>query len=240
VSWRFAHTVCLFALVAFVVTVAGTTRINYVHAFYANLAAMTLLSAIIGHGVTGAWRGILIDEDDRISLSRFQMVLWTILIANGLATASFGNLFRGLDLPASVPTLPTGFICDKHDPLHIHIAENVWALMGLSATTAVGASLINQTNRSLNRARLKHAAISDASWADLFMLLEGSARRVDITRVQKFFFTVILVVAYGTLLHQLFAQNSFVCRLPELSTGMLVLLGISSAGYLAAKAVPRA
>jgi hypothetical protein len=239
--WTPVHTLALFALIVAVVVIGGYWPRDYVNAFYATLALLTALAAVIGLGVTGLWLGVLIDEDNRISLSRFQLVLWTILLVGGLAMAVFGNLFRGFALPSPMPPLPGNWPeCSLTDPLHIYIAPNVWALMGITITTAVGGALLNQSNRSLQRKRLSNDAPDKASWADLFVFVDGSARRVDMTRVQKFYFTVIVVVAYGTLLRNMFAGQSFVCRFPDLSPGMLVLLGISGAGYLAGKTIARA
>lgn len=54
-----------------------------------------------------------------------------------------------------------------------------------------------------------------------------------------FCFTLILVLAYGAALAALFASaEGKVAALPSLGPEMVVLLGISHAGYLANKAVP--
>src|ERR1019366_7470669 len=39
------------------------------------LILLLLLSLIIGHGTTNKWNGLLVDERNMISLSRFQLVL---------------------------------------------------------------------------------------------------------------------------------------------------------------------
>ncbi|PWT98981.1 MAG: hypothetical protein C5B51_28135 [Terriglobia bacterium] len=233
-KWTVAHSLALFGLLAIIVIIDGTTRILFVTAYYLTLALLTVLAGVIGHGVLGLWRGILIDENDRISLSRFQLVLWTILLLSGLLAAAFGNLFRGLSLPPSPP-----MACRVDDPLGIIVSPNVWALMGITLTAAVASELVKQTNRMRGRPIIANGGPEDASWADLFMATEGTARRVDLTRVQNFYFTVVLVIAYGALLQQLFVRNYFICAFPELTSGMLTLLGISHAGYVVAKAIPR-
>src|SRR5262245_8399562 len=46
---------------------------------------MVLLAAFVlvaGNGITGYWRGAFIDSTNRISLSRFQMIAWTILLVS--------------------------------------------------------------------------------------------------------------------------------------------------------------
>jgi hypothetical protein len=234
VKWTVAHSVGLFGLLTAIILIDAYNKINIVRAYDLTLFVMIVLGAVIGHGVTGFWSGILIDENERISLSRFQLVLWTIVLVSGLILAAFGNLFRHLPLPPSPPAT-----CRADDPLGISISPNVWALMGITLTSAVAAVLVNHTNRIKNRLIIKNCGPGDASLADLFVATEGPVRCVDLTRVQNFYFTAILVIAYGALLRSMFARGQFICSFPELTSGMLTLLGISHVGYIIAKTVPR-
>jgi hypothetical protein len=231
-KWTLVHSLGLFGGVAALAIIDSIRGIPFVAAYYLTLGVMVALAAVIGHGVNGSWRGIFIDDSNRISLSRFQLTLWTILLLSGIVTAAFGNLFRGLALfPENA--------CSLADPLGFRISPNVWALMGIALTSGVGAVLVNQTNKARRQdSVVRNALPGEASWSDLFVATEG-AKAVDLTRVQNFYFTVILVATYGVLLHQVFAAKHFVCSFPELSPGMLTLLGISHAGYLTAKAVPK-
>jgi hypothetical protein len=70
VKWTIAHSLGLFGLLTAIVIIAARPGIPFVTAYYVTLALMTVLGGVIGHGVMGLWRGILIDENDRISLSR--------------------------------------------------------------------------------------------------------------------------------------------------------------------------
>jgi hypothetical protein len=80
---------------------------------------------------------------------------------------------------------------------------------------------------------------ADASVSDLFKGDEViSAAYLDLGKVQVFFFTLIVVFAYGAAVGAMFYGAQAVSSLPDLSTGMVALLGISHAGYLTAKAVP--
>jgi hypothetical protein len=57
--------------------------------------------------------------------------------------------------------------------------------------------------------------------------------------VQMFFFTLIVVLAYAILLGSiLYGAGGLPKELPDVSEGMVVLLLISHAGFLASKAVP--
>ena len=79
-----------------------------------------------------------------------------------------------------------------------------------------------------------------ANISDLFKGGEVSnAAQLDLGKVQIFYFTLILVFAYGVQLGSLFLDSSGVIeKLPVLSTGMLALLAIGHVGYLTNKAVP--
>ncbi|MBD0354841.1 MAG: hypothetical protein ICV58_06675 [Rubrobacteraceae bacterium] len=80
----------------------------------------------------------------------------------------------------------------------------------------------------------------NANISDLFTGDEvGSAAQLDVGKVQMFFFTLIVVLAYtiglGSILYR---AGGLPQGLPDVSEGMVVLLLISHAGFLAGKAVP--
>jgi hypothetical protein len=76
---------------------------------------------------------------------------------------------------------------------------------------------------------------------------EANANYLDLSKVQMFFFTIILVLIYGVALGTMFMgvgdgvnrTTLAITAFPTLSATMVTLLGISQAGYLAYKAVPR-
>ena len=70
------------------------------------------------------------------------------------------------------------------------------------------------------------------------------SRSVDIGKVQMFFVSIALWLAYGfTLWNSLPAMSpsglTGVVHFPEFSTTMVALLGISHAGYLTVKAIDK-
>ena len=82
--------------------------------------------------------------------------------------------------------------------------------------------------------------IEDANWSDLFKGEEaGNAGQIDLGKIQLFYFTLILVgtyaVALGKLLH---GSSAIITSLPDLDQSVLVLLGLSHAGYLTSKVLP--
>jgi hypothetical protein len=68
----------------------------------------------------------------------------------------------------------------------------------------------------------------------------GNAGHVDLGKVQMFYFTVIVAMAYAASVWSALAKGDFYgsqFTFPSLSAGMVALLGISNAGYLANKGV---
>jgi hypothetical protein len=212
------------------------------------MVLLTLSLAIIGHGTTGLYKGVLIDDRNMVSLSRSQMVLWTILILSAFITASLSNLAAGVK-----------------DPLSIRIPEELWILMGISTTSLVGSPLIKSTkypkethkddkkmaSEHLERKGLKkekiefkghiiaHKEPEMASFSNLFEGEEaGNAARIDLAKVQMFYFTIILALAYAVALGKMFAGSATIHEFPDLNPSMVWLLGISHGGYLIHKAVP--
>ena len=70
---------------------------------------------------------------------------------------------------------------------------------------------------------------------------------LDLSKVQMFVFTLILVIIYGIALGMMFSgvgdgvdsKTFAITAFPALSATMVTLLSISQAGYLAYKAIPR-
>ena len=222
------------------------------------LALLVVFTNIAGHGITGRfWLGWLVNEQYRMSLSRLQMFLWTLVILSGFLTAALMNLRRG----------------DFDTAVSIALPEEVWIAMGVSTTSLVASPLILQgkKGKKTNTAELKRslglAAGAELTSEDeatavgqldrnrgpdqarLYDLLRGeeigNRKVMDLTRLQNLFFTLILIGSYagavgsklaevtGSLTPQSFAQ------FPELGASNLALLSISHAGYLAAKAIDK-
>lgn len=217
--------------------------------WFSIMALLGLFAVVAGHGVTGLWLGLLIDTRNKVSLSRLQMTLWTILILSGFLAAVITNI------DSSQP-----------EPLSIAIPSELWLLMGISTASLVGSPLIVGLKKSrpvsedekvraldqLSRQSVDPSKVAirgqlvvnqnaeTARIADLFQGSEtGNAGQLDLGKLQMFFFTLVLLFAYGTALAALFKGTSGpIIALPVMDTGMLALLAISHAGYLVNKALP--
>ena len=216
------------------------------------LAEMFLLfifAFVAGKGITGVWRGLFIDERNKMSLSRLQMALWTVLLLSAYLTAALFNLRKG-----------------QPDPLSVTLHPALWGLMGISTVSLVGSPLIKSTKKeapaseneeaktkslltgqgvNLNRVEVQGQLLvnkdpQDASWTDLFKGEEvGNAANLDLGKVQMFYFTLIIWFAYASSLAAMLKPDvPRIGAFPDVSPCMLALLAISHAGYLAVKAVP--
>ncbi len=248
-KWTSWHTVALWVLMAGILLIGWKlTPISGLWAWIVILVLMGLVFIIIGLGVTGSASGLLIDNRNKMSLSRFQMTLWTLVVLSGYLAAALVNIFKG-----------------SPDPLAIALQPELWTLMGISTASLVGSPLIKSTKETkqpqddektgtfklltaqtgIKDFRTKGLIVvnpkpEDASWSNMFGGEEtGNAAYLDLAKVQMFFFTIILVLTYAVTLGKMFYQMPAVINdLPNLSSGMTALLGISHAGYLTNKGIP--
>jgi len=250
VNWSGWHTVGLLAIiVAMVIIGLQVPSWSRFTAWIFILILLLLFCLIAGYGVTGMWRGLLIDERNNMSLSRLQLALWTIIILSGFLSAALSNIAAGAS-----------------DPLSIAIPEQLWILMGISTTSLIGSPLIRSPKMAKEpkadftevkttfaiRQRVDEDKIDrkglivynktyqQAKWSNMFEGEEvDNAGHLDLGKVQMFFFTLILVIVYlinlGSMLK---GEVPIIDAFPTLSSSMIALLGISHAGYLINKAVP--
>jgi hypothetical protein len=260
-SWTTLHTVALASLIVliFVIGLIPPNRIipgfaSPAHGLVVWLIMMVLLSlslVVIGKGTTGVWEGLLIDTRNKMSLSRLQLILWTLVVLSAFLTVALFNI-RNTQMA---------------DPLHIKVPSQVWGLLGISTVSFVTAATIKSQKKNLSvsdevtqrttealrkvgedpkkladpqGALVAYERPRDAGVSDLFKGDEVvAAAYLDLGKVQVFFFTLIIVFAYAAEIGALlYGAPHPIKALPDLSTGIVALLGISHAGYLTSKAVP--
>jgi hypothetical protein len=248
--WRIWHTVGLVVLLVGIVLILFLLPFPLrIWSWVITLALLAGITLLVSHGITGYWRGALIDSRNRLSLSRLQTSLWSLLIFSSFLSATLFNLRGG-----------------QADPLLLTIPAGLWVLMGISATSLVGTPLIhnvkqnrdpntNETNATLaqlakqrvnvenlstNGVLLVNKGPASARWSDLFRGEEiGNASQIDLGKVQLFYFTIILVLIFTVTMGFIFAsQTKIIGGFPDINDGTLTFLGISHAAYLTNKAVP--
>jgi len=82
----------------------------------------------ISAGITRRPFGFLINERNLMSLTRFQTVLWTVIILSAYFVVALARV--ALNVP---------------EPLVIKVDPQLWALLGISLTSLVGSSMINSS-----------------------------------------------------------------------------------------------
>ena len=217
--------IAFMVVLAVAIPTAGLVPLTISLRWYLSIALIVVFLMLIGWQKNRRLGGFLVDDRQKLSLSRLQLVGWTVLIVSAYSTAALWNTSHG-----------------AKDPLSILIPTEVWALMGISVTSFVGSKIVKSSKRATGKL-VENASSTQAQTMDMFKDEErGTQKTIDLGKVQMFLFTLVVFAAYavalGTLLVDHETKKAVIQDFPALSEGMLALLGLSHAGYLANKAVP--
>jgi hypothetical protein len=220
-----------------------------------NAALIGVFCALLGKWIMNDAAGIFISNRNLVSLSRFQTVMWTVIIFSSYGVILLQRVLHGIA-----------------DPLNITVDSNLWALLGISFASLIGTPFIQsfKTDGAPNAEAVRAASLAlkepaadiqknaqgmlyantspaDARISDMFQGDEvGNTAYVDVSKLQMFLLTLILGVYYCAQLWHMFVKfDSSVAganfanlnALPSLSDRAVQLLAISHAGYLSFKAV---
>lgn len=236
----------IFAIVAGIYYVGASSHFSARQSWILILILLLTLCGYLGATISSRPLGILVGPRNLMSLSRCQIVAWSIVILSGLLTIAFRRILGHVSAP-----------------LDIGMDENLWALMGISTASLVGTPLIlqNKARQDPHPRQVESAAnalgeprqevednregklyanpsIGDARLTDIFEGDEiGNTAYIDVSKLQMFLFTMITIVAYCSDIYAALGQSVTPDKLamPALSQGLIALLGISHAGYLASK-----
>lgn len=233
-----------------VVPTIGSLYLSPTRGWLVTGVSMIVYLLFLGRWISGRPLGILINERNLMSLSRFQMVSWTIL----LLSAFFTVALKRVHVLSAVSSA---------QPLNIGMDWQLWAVMGISATSLVGTPLLlsTKTGQAADPKSVIKTAnalgenpqeiqansqgtlysnpdVRDASPIDMFQGDEvGNTAYVDVSKVQMFYFTVIALIAYAYAVYaglgNIYPQAKF--SMPPVSDALVALLGISHAAYLTSK-----
>jgi hypothetical protein len=237
----YGASVALLFIMAASVAVGLAPRLPGGFAWVVEAALMCAFLAIVGLVTCGKTLGVLIDSQKLVSLSRFQSVMWTVIVLS----AYFTMAMRRLHLD---------------DPLAIAVDWHLWVLMGISMTSLVGtpllqgwkkgmqpedgsfkatAAALDQTEGEVDDTRrgilYGNPSIDDAAISDMFGGDEvGNAAHVDLGKVQMFFFTMVAALVYVVLIYTELDTKAAadLTSLPALTTAFIAVLGLSHAAHL--------
>ena len=256
-------------------------------AFPIVMVLLVLFCMMLGIIICKQPLGILISEQNVISLSRFQTVLWTVVIISGFLVIAMARIKNGV--------MAGDDSAELGDPLNIVLGKDLLGLLGITATSLVGSPLISAIKKNKRPAAdaaektakemvnlnnvpdsvakagaavapnaskkfvqhtdeiaaaiernaegllYKNPTVSDANFTDMFEGNEvGNAAHVDLAKVQMFFFTMAVAIAYVVGLWDIISTEAIYganFTFPSVSNGLVGVLGISNFGYLAGKAV---
>lgn len=161
-------------------------------------------------------RGVICEDDLYPSLGRFQILLWTFVIVFAYMTISFVRILSGVSAPVAFP-------------------ENIVTLLGINA----GSTVISY-GVSAGKYRLKAKAPQKPPESLSTMLDEN--KQFSITRFQMLSWTLVaLLIFLGTFFTLMANLPSDLAQLdlPNVSTTLVALTGISQGTYLTGKQVSK-
>lgn len=221
--------------------------------WYWLMGLFVLVLAVIGKVMCGTWKGVFVDERNVMSLSRVQMVAWSILVLTAVLALVLHNINVGNGSCLSdtakgcVPAIP----------------QQLWLLMGFSTATLVASPVLlsnsgaaqpdakkseeitdglnrqgyQTSDQELNGPLYRNKSPKDARWSDLITGEQNSnCLHLDLPRLQMCFFTLVALLTYAVLLHEQLIEAAPYESLPGLNEGLLAIIAISHSGYLASKA----
>lgn len=209
------------------------------------LASVAALFVALGLRFNGRWFGLLVDGRNKLSLSRLQLALWTLLFTVTLYVVYVWNVEHAKtgDVVAALGVLT--------------VPGTAWLLMGMSGISAAGSPAILSLKPArdpggsplplpADRAKfldgmvVKRRADETPRWSDILLGDEaGNANTVDISKMQQLLLSLVAVVVYGYAIARCLAEAKGIAvpKLPQMSDGFLALIGASHATYLIYKGV---
>lgn len=149
--------------------------------------------------------GLLSTADGRMSISLTQMFLWTMAV--GASVLIFG--ITRLEIP--------------------NIPASLWCLMGLSVTTSVVSHSQTDYLQNGKSKRGKNRGGRKPDPKDLLMVkLPDGTEDADLSRAQLLFWTVITLIIF-------FTKSYAAGEIWDVPDALLILMGISQAGYVTRK-----
>ena len=163
------------------------------------------------------WEG----KDRRASFSKFQFWLWTLVVVFAVLSIAIARAIASEGILESVDEIP----------------DNVLGVLGISVFTATGAKVRTTlfVDRRLTTKRVKK---KQDTTTPLQELVADDAGVPELAKIQMLLFTLVAVIIFLVTTAEAInsgEENNMV--LPDIDRALLILMGISSAGYLGKKAI---
>ncbi|OAV51476.1 hypothetical protein A6U98_01435 [Rhizobium sp. WYCCWR10014] len=222
------------------------TFVNLAGIWLGAVLLLTVVAGVVGKGFYGSVLGVLIDSRNRLSLSRLQVLFWSVLVLSLFSVTSI-FLVGATGTVGALPQYPWA----------------IWALLGISigTTPLSGLILLSKSTQppqpnaeqsimadpnSTNVGRVE-VNLSQNGWSFLdFFRGEEVANRneIDISRFQYFVITLVLMIIFvGLVTNELWTLQTAQDWLawakdksyPHLNETFIGLLALSHGSYLGMK-----
>jgi hypothetical protein len=195
--------------------------------YFGGLLVLGLLYAlyVVLTGDAKIWN-IAVGADGRASTSKFQMLLWLIVVLFGYVVVMTARVQHG-----------------QSDPLS-NIPPNVLLALGLSIGTATVAKAVTTSNVD-NMREVRETQVTGKGLAPLVQSDDGTP---DLAKIQLLAWTVVAIGVYLNLLvtgvngaidaftkAPAMPPPTFSLELPDIDASLLVLMGLGSGAYIGRK-----
>ncbi len=161
-------------------------------------------------------RSIILDEHGFPTLSKFQFLLWTLVVSFAFLSIQITRI------------VITDYTADS-EYLIKNIPENLLAMMGIS----VAVPIIN--SKASKKTTSKQDDKTPPSFGAMFYNNQGN---LDLASLQMFMWTVIGILIYLYIVFDQFTiLDARYLFLPDVSPTLLILMGLSQGAYLGSKFV---
>ena len=176
------------------------------------------VASLLGRKISGKTGLVpLISEEDKFpSLARFQLLVWTFVIVFAFVTVSFIRIFSGVLVSVAFPT-------------------NLLTLLGVSVGSPVISAGVSQGKYSSGGKKLE----DKEDYQPLYTMIEENTV-FSTTRFQMLAWTFVSVIIFLATLFALLSNlpsNLSQLGLPNVSSTLIALSGISQGAYLLGKGV---
>lgn len=193
-------------------------------------ATLVVCFAILcGRSVEFGPLSILFDERGRCSLTRLQVLSWTTVVFSLIASVALLRVLAGAP-----------------DALGFEIADELLIVLGISLGSGVVAAAVKSAQDATFSAQIAAGIPDDErepsspKWRQLVLVEAGAGadQVVDVAKFQNLLITIVVVASYCAYVLRSLGSETIVVALPGFSETVLLLVGISHAGYLAGKLAP--
>lgn len=230
--------------------------------FYLSMVALVILFIAFGFGTKGRWCGLVISEQNRVSLSLSQITAWTIVLLSAYAVYAAFNV-------GALSGYWSNDVLQAEVSLFPALPFWTWAVMGITVGAPFASSLIkgdapegwneyfkSETTKAGQafeaRALEDRGSEKDAGLGDLITSEElGKGNQLAITRVQNVIITATLLFTYTaalagvisalfphTILTSFSTDKAILAGFPEPEATFTALLALSHGAYLMGKFQP--